>query len=167
MTLALLQPLEHFFRHILNGLHHIGLPWAWAIVALTVIVRMILVPLTVKQIHSMQNMQRFAPQMKEIQKKYKGDRQKLNEELMKFYRENNINPAASCLPLAAQIPVFIGLFYTLRAFAKHPPAGDLSWLHFLPNIAQHADKHWSGFVLLVIYVTSQLASTYFMSGTMQ
>src|SRR6266852_5887956 len=105
--------------------------------------------------------------MKEIQKKYKGDKQKLNEELMKFYRENNINPAASCLPLAAQIPVFIGLFYTLRAFAKHPPAGDLSWLHFLPSIAQHADKHWSGFVLLVIYVTSQLASTYFMSGTMQ
>jgi YidC/Oxa1 family membrane protein insertase len=115
----------------------------------------------------MQNMQAHAPQMKEIQRKYKGDRQKLNEELMKFYRENNINPASSCLPLLAQIPVFIGLFYTLRAFAKNPPAGDLSWLHFLPNIAQHADKHWSGFVLLVIYVASQLASTYFMSGTMQ
>jgi YidC/Oxa1 family membrane protein insertase len=105
--------------------------------------------------------------MKEIQRKYKGDRQKLNEELMKFYKEKNINPASSCLPLVAQIPVFIGLFYTLRTFAKHPPAGDLSWLHFLPNVAQHADKHWSGFVLLVVYVTSQLASTYFMSGTMQ
>jgi YidC/Oxa1 family membrane protein insertase len=115
----------------------------------------------------MQNMQAHAPQMKEIQRKYKGDRQKLNEELMKFYREKNINPASSCLPLVAQIPIFIGLFYTLRTFAKHPPAGDLSWLHFLPNIAQHADKHWSGFVLLTIYVTSQLASTYFMSGTMQ
>jgi YidC/Oxa1 family membrane protein insertase len=163
----LLQPLEHLLRHALDALHSVGLPWAWSIVGLTIIVRMLLVPLTVKQIHSMQNMQAHAPRMKEIQKKYKGDRQKLNEELMKFYRENNINPAASCLPLAAQIPVFIGLFYTLRAFAKHPPAGDLSWLHFLPNIAQHADKHWSGFVLLVIYVTSQLASTYFMSGTMQ
>src|SRR5207245_1106100 len=88
---ALLQPLEHLFRHILNGLHQVGLPWAWSIVALTVIVRMLLVPLTVRQIHSMQNMQRFAPQMKEIQKKYKGDRQKLNEELMKFYKENSIN----------------------------------------------------------------------------
>src|SRR5437763_11221728 len=104
--LALLQPLEPFFRHILNGLHQIGLPWAWSIVVLTVIVRMLLVPLTVKQIHSMQNMQRFAPQMKEIQKKYKGDRQRLNEELMKFYKENKINPAASCLPLVAQLPVF-------------------------------------------------------------
>jgi YidC/Oxa1 family membrane protein insertase len=165
--LALLQPLEHLFRHILNGLHQVGLPWAWSIVALTVIVRMLLVPLTVKQIHSMQNMQRFAPQMKEIQKKYKGDRQRLNEELMKFYRENNINPAASCLPLALQIPVFIGLYYTLRTFSKHPPPGNLSWLHFVPNIAAHATTHWSGYVLLAIYLGSQLASTYFMSGTMQ
>ena len=168
MTLVyLLQPLEHLLRHVLNGLHSVGLPWAWAIVGLTLIVRVLLVPLTVKQIHSMQNMQAHAPAMKEIQRKYKSDRAKQNEELMKFYRENNINPASSCLPLAAQIPVFIGLFYTLRAFAKHPPPGDLSWLHFVPNIAQHADKHWSGFVLLAIYVTSQLASTYFMSGTMQ
>src|SRR5436309_8470880 len=167
MTLALLQPLEHVFRHVLNGLHQIGLPWAWSIVALTVIVRMLLVPLTVRQIHSMQRMQQFAPQMKEIQKKYKGDRQRQNEELMKFYREHNINPAASCLPLLAQFPVFIGLYYTLRHFAKHPPKGDLSWLHFVPSIAAHATSHWSGYVLLAIYVLSQLASTYFMSGTMQ
>jgi YidC/Oxa1 family membrane protein insertase len=167
MTLALLQPLEHVFRHVLNALHHVGLPWAWAVVALTVIVRMLLVPLTVKQIHSMQNMQRHAPQMKEIQKKYKGDRQKLNEELMKFYRENNINPASSCLPLAAQIPVFIGLYYTLKTFAKHPPAGDLSWLGFVPDISRHVTAHWSGYVLLAVYVLSQLASTYFMGGTMQ
>jgi len=168
--LALLQPLEHLFRHILNGLHHIGLPWAWSIVVLTVIVRMLLVPLTVRQIHSMQNMQRFAPQMKEIQKKYKGDRQRLNEELMKFYKENNINPAASCLPLLAQFPVFIGLYYTLRAFAREPAAkhpGNLSWLHFVPNIAAHVTHHWSGYVLLAVYVASQLASTYFMAGTMQ
>jgi YidC/Oxa1 family membrane protein insertase len=172
--LFLLEPLERLLRHILNGLHSVGLPWAWAIVGLTIIVRMLLVPLTVKQIHSMQNMQRHAPQMKEIQRKYKGDRQKLNEELMKFYKENNINPASSCLPLAAQIPVFIGLFYTLRHFANHPPGGqaaidrgDFSWLHFLPDITKHANSHWSGFVLIAIYVLSQLASTYFMSGTMQ
>jgi YidC/Oxa1 family membrane protein insertase len=164
---SILTPLEHLLRHILNGLHSIGLPWAWSIVGLTIIVRMLLVPLTVKQIHSMQNMQAHAPQMKEIQRKYKGDRQKLNEELMKFYKENNINPAASCLPLLAQLPIFIGLFYTLRHFAKHPPAGDLSWLHFVPNIAQHANAHWSGWILIAIYVLSQFASTYFMSGTMQ
>jgi YidC/Oxa1 family membrane protein insertase len=165
--LFLLEPLEHLLRHVLNGLHSIGLTWAWSIVGLTLIVRMLLVPLTVRQIHSMQNMQRHAPQMKEIQKKYKGDRQKLNEELMKFYKENNINPASSCLPLVAQIPIFIGLFYTLRTFAKHPPAGDLSWLHFVPSIADKANEHWSGYVLITVYVLSQLASTYFMSGTMQ
>ena len=67
MTLVyLLEPLEHLLRHILNGLHSFGLPWAWSIVGLTVIVRVLLVPLTVKQIHSMQNMQRHAPQMKEL-----------------------------------------------------------------------------------------------------
>ena len=153
MTLVyLLEPLEHLLRHILNGCHSIGLPWAWSIVALTVIVRMLLVPLTVKQIHSMQNMQAHAPEMKEIQRKYKGDRQKLNEELMKFYKEKNINPASSCLPLLAQFPIFIGLYYTLRNFAKDPPPGDLSWLHFVPSIAEHVDEHWSGYVLLAVYV---------------
>jgi YidC/Oxa1 family membrane protein insertase len=165
--LFLLEPLERLLRHILNGLHSVGLPWAWSIVGLTVIVRMLLVPLTVRQIHSMQNMQQHAPQMKEIQKKYKGDRQRLNEELMKFYKENNINPASSCLPLLAQFPIFIGLYYTLRTFSKHPPPGDLSWLHFLPSIAAHANAHWSGYVLITVYVLSQLSSTYFMSGTMQ
>jgi len=163
----LLEPLEHLLRHILNGFHSIGLTWAWSIVALTLLVRMLLVPLTVKQIHSMQNMQAYAPEMKEIQRKYKGDRTKLNEELMKFYKEKNINPASSCLPLLAQFPIFIGLYYTLRNFEKHPPPGDLSWLHFVPSIAAHVTSHWSGYVLLAIYVASQLASTYFMSGSMQ
>jgi YidC/Oxa1 family membrane protein insertase len=171
---SILTPLEDLLRNILNALHSVGLPWAWSIVGLTIIVRMLLVPLTVKQIHSMQNMQAHAPQMKEIQRKYKGDRAKLNEELMKFYKENNINPAASCLPLLAQLPIFIGLFYTLRAFAKNPPGGqaaidrgDFGWLHFVPDITKHANSHWSGYILLTIYVLSQVASTYFMSGTMQ
>ncbi|HEX9380714.1 MAG TPA: YidC/Oxa1 family membrane protein insertase [Gaiellaceae bacterium] len=168
---GILTPLEDLLRNILNGLHTV-LPWSWSIVVLTLIVRMLLVPLTVKQIHSMQNMQAHAPQMKEIQRKYKGDRQKLNEELMKFYKEKNINPASSCLPLVAQIPIFIGLFYTLRNFAKEAKLegsnlGDLSWLHFVPSVADKASAHWSGWILIVVYVASQLASTYFMSGTMQ
>ena len=95
-----LTPIEHLLRHVLDWLHStVGLPWAWSIVALTICVRILLVPLVVRQIHSMQSLQAHAPQMKEIQKKYKGDRQKMNEELLKFYRENNINPASSCLPL--------------------------------------------------------------------
>ena len=90
--------------------------------------------------------------MKEIQKKYKGDRQKMNEELMKFYKENNINPAASCLPMLAQFPVFISLYFVLRHFAKHPPGGrPLAGSHIVPNIADKASAHWSGYLLLVIY----------------
>ncbi|MHB8469496.1 MAG: YidC/Oxa1 family membrane protein insertase [Gaiellaceae bacterium] len=164
-----LTPLEHAARHVLNWLHFtIGLPWAWSIVALTVIVRILLVPLTVKQIHSMQSLQRHAPQMKEIQKKYKSDKAKQNEELMKFYRENHINPAASCLPMLVQLPVFLGLYYSLKHFSNEPASqhpGSLSFLHFIPSIADHTTSHWGGFVLLVIYVASQMASTLFMAAT--
>jgi YidC/Oxa1 family membrane protein insertase len=164
-----LTPLEHAARHVLNWLHFsIGLPWAWSIVALTVVVRILLVPLTVRQIHSMQNLQKFAPQMKEIQKKYKADKQKQNQELMKFYRENHINPAASCLPMLAQLPVFLALYYSLRAFSHEPPSkhpGSLSFLHFIPSIAAHTTTHWGGYLLLVVYVLSQLASSYYMSAS--
>jgi len=141
----------------------VGLSWAWSIVALTVLVRIALVPLAVRQIHSMQSMQRHAPEMKAIQQKYKGDRQKLNEELMKFYKENNINPAASCLPLVLQIPIFIALYLTLRHESHHITG---SWLHIVPSISAKATAHWSGYLLLAIYAGSQVASTYFMGATM-
>ncbi|HZO34480.1 MAG TPA: YidC/Oxa1 family membrane protein insertase [Gaiellaceae bacterium] len=161
---GILTPLENVMKSILDFFHsNVGLPWAWSIVALTVLVRIVLVPLAVRQIHSMQSMQRHAPEMKAIQQKYKGDRQKLNEELMKFYRENNINPAASCLPLVLQFPVFIALYFTLR-HQSHHIAG--SWLHVVPNISDKVTAHWSGFVLLAIYAGSQVASTYFMGATM-
>jgi YidC/Oxa1 family membrane protein insertase len=165
--LSILSPLENVLRNVLDWLHgSVGLPWAWAIVAVTVIVRLILVPLTVKQIHSMQNLQRHAPQMKEIQKKYKQDKKKQQEELMRFYRENQINPAASCLPLLAQFPVFIALYFVLRNFTSHVHATphELSWLGLI-NITHHASTGW-GPMLLVIYAGSQIASTFFMSATM-
>ena len=162
-----LTPLEDILRHALNWLHAtIGLPWAWSIVVLTVLVRIALVPLTVRQIHSMQSMQAHMPEMKAIQQKYKQDKKRQQEELMKFYRENKINPAASCLPILFQIPIFFALYFVLRNFSHHPPKGSLSWLHIVPNIADHANAHWSGYLLLVIYAASQVSSTYFMSATM-
>jgi YidC/Oxa1 family membrane protein insertase len=162
-----LSPIEHLLRHVLDWLHgSVGLPWAWSIVALTVLVRIVLVPLAVRQIHSMQRMQAHMPEMKAIQQKYKADKKRQQEELMQFYRENQINPAASCLPLLAQIPIFFALYFVLRGFSKHPPSGSLSWLHIVPNIAAHANAHWSGYLLLVIYAISQISSTYFMSTTM-
>jgi len=170
-----LTPIENLLRSVLDWLHGtVGLPWAWSIIALTVIVRMVLVPLTVKQIHSMQALQKHAPEMKEIQKKYKDDRQKQQEELMKFYKENQINPLASCLPIAAQLPVFFALYYVLRNLSRHPPggqaavdAGKFSWLHIVPNITDSITAHWSGYVLIFVYIVSQLASTYYMSTTME
>jgi YidC/Oxa1 family membrane protein insertase len=156
-----ISQLEDVMRHILSFFHtNLGLTWAWSIVVTTVVVRMILVPLTIRQIHSMQSLQKHAPEMKRIQQKYKHDRQKQNEELMKFYKENQINPAASCLPMLLQLPVFIALYYTL----KHATfTGDLSFLHFIPSIAQGTTAHWGGYVLLVVYVGSQMASGLFMA----
>jgi YidC/Oxa1 family membrane protein insertase len=161
----ILTPLENILRDVLKwlGPHGtIGLTWAWSIVALTVIVRLLLVPLTVRQIHSMQNLQRHAPQMKELQKKYKDDKKRQQEELMKFYRENNINPASSCVPLLAQFPVFISLYLVLKHF-PHLPGDNLMWLG-LVNITDKASVGW-GPLLIAIYVLSQLASSYFMSAT--
>src|SRR5436305_4610746 len=156
-------------KHVLNFFHSsLGFSWAWAIVATTVLVRILLVPLTVRQLHSMQALQAHAPEMKRIQQKYKHDKQKQNEELMKFYRENKINPAASCLPMLLQLPVFIALYYSLRNFQSHfhiGPHADLSFLHFIPSISAHTTTHWGGYVLLVVYVASQMASSLYMSAT--
>ena len=77
------------------------------------------VPLTVKQFKSMQALQRLAPEIKKLQEKYKDDKQRLNQEMMKFYQENKVNPFGSCLPLVLQLPVFISLFYMLRKDLQH------------------------------------------------
>ena len=161
---SILSPLENVMKAILDFFHDtIGLPWGWSIVAVTIVVRLALVPLAVRSIHSMQSLQAHAPEMKAIQAKYKGDRQKQSEELQKFYKENNINPAASCLPTVAQFPVFIALYFTLR-HQSHNITG--TWLHVVHVADKHAIAHWSGYVLLVIYAGSQVASTYFMGQTM-
>ena len=109
------QPLIDVFEAVLKAIHStIGGSWGWSIVLLTILVRAILLPLTVKQFHSMQRLQRLQPELKAIQTKYKDDKQRQQQELMKFYKENQVNPLGSCLPLVAQLPVFISLFYMLR-----------------------------------------------------
>ncbi len=169
-VLSILQPLENVLTEVLKWLHGTGgLSWAWSIAALTVLVRMLLVPITVRQIHSMQNLQAHAPEMKAIQQKWKHDKQRQNEELMKFYRENKINPAASCLPIVLQIPIFISLFYVLKGFEREIfplyPGSSLEWIG-LVDITEPVKDGW-GPLLVVIYVASQLSSSYFMSSTMQ
>jgi YidC/Oxa1 family membrane protein insertase len=167
IMLSILTPVEDVLTWTLEEFHtSLGLTWAWSVIALTLVVRMLLVPLTVRQIHSMQRMQQYLPQMKEIQKRYKADRKKQNEELMKFYKEHQINPASSCLPILPQIPIFFALYFVLRNFDDeiYPkyPASALDWLSFVPDITANITDHWSGYVLLAVYVASQVASTWYM-----
>ena len=98
-----------------------GQAWFLTIVVLVVVMRLILVPLFVKQMHSMRKMSALNPQLMELRKKYKGDKQTLNEETMRLYRENGVNPLGGCLPLLAQMPMFFALFSVLRAIADWKP----------------------------------------------
>jgi YidC/Oxa1 family membrane protein insertase len=174
-----LQPLIDFFEAILKFFHDsVGMGWGASIVAMTVVVRAALLPLTLKQFKSMQNMVKFQPEIKRLQERYKGDRERLNQEMMKFYKENKVNPFASCLPLVAQLPVFLALFYMLRKDLRHDicpeinppgianpkPCGETgaSEFLFIPDLTDRA----TGSVLIaliVLYVGSQLLSTVLMS----
>jgi YidC/Oxa1 family membrane protein insertase len=119
------SPLISLFESIMVFIHAhlVGGSWGLAIVGLTVLVRAILVPITFRQLKSMQEMQRLAPEMKAIKDKYAEDKQRQQQEIMKFYKENKINPLASCLPFALQLPVFISLFYMLRTDLKFDICG--------------------------------------------
>jgi YidC/Oxa1 family membrane protein insertase len=98
-----------------------GAAWGLSIVLLVVLMRLIMVPLFIKQRNSMWKMQSHMPQLQELRKKFKNDKQRLNEETMKFYKENGINPLGGCLPLVAQLPVFWSLFNVLKAIADWKP----------------------------------------------
>ncbi len=119
------SPLISLFESIMVFIHAhlVGGSWGLAIVGLTVLVRAILVPVTFRQLKSMQEMQRLAPEMKAIKDKYAEDKQRQQQEIMKFYKDNKINPLASCLPFALQLPVFISLFYMLRTDLKFDICG--------------------------------------------
>jgi len=114
------SPLISLFEGIMVFIHDhlVGGSWGLAIVGLTILIRALLVPLTFRQLKSMQEMQRLAPQINALKEKYKDDKQRQQQELMKFYQANKINPLASCLPLLLQLPVFISLFYMLRTDLK-------------------------------------------------
>src|SRR6202051_2989727 len=120
------SPLITLFESIMVFIHDnvVGGSWGLAIIGLTVVIRAALVPLTFRQLKSMQQMQRLAPQIQALKEKYKDDKQRQQQEIMKFYQENKINPLASCLPLLLQLPVFISLFYMLRSDLKKHICGD-------------------------------------------
>ena len=149
----------------------LGPNWTWglAIIGLTIIVRLVLFPLTWKQFSSAQSMQVIQPQLKELQKKYKNDRGKLQQETMKLYQEHRVNPFASCLPLLLQLPVFISLYAAIKGLGPlsapqyHASVDALNQASFLwiPHLGD-PDPYY---ILLVLYVVSQLISTELMLST--
>jgi YidC/Oxa1 family membrane protein insertase len=164
---TILQPLVDVAEAILLFFHdQAGFGWGMSIVGMTVVVRLAILPLTIKGIKSMNALRVLQPQMKEIQEKYKDDRQRMNQEMMSFYRENKVNPLGSCLPLLLQIPVFLALFYLLRSdefTAKVQAAPPDSWL-FINDLTQKATGADLA-ILVVLYAGSQLGASLVMMST--
>jgi len=167
----ILQPLIDVANAVLQFFHdNAGLSWGMSIIALTICTRALLIPLTYRQLKGMRALQALQPQIKEIQAKYKNDRQRMQQEMMRFYQENKVNPLASCIPLIAQFPVFITLFYVLRhelpsdigCQAGHCGA-EASFL-FINDLTAKATGA-ELIVLLVLYVGTQLISGLVMSVT--
>jgi len=120
--------------------------WAWGltIVLLVMLMRALMVPLFVKQVKSQRKMQSHMPQLQELRKRYKNDKQRLNEETMKFYKENGINPLGGCLPLIAQLPLFWALFYNLRAISEWQPGQAPKYGLTVPVVQSALNAHIFG-----------------------
>jgi YidC/Oxa1 family membrane protein insertase len=158
------QPLIDVANSLLTFFHDsIGVSWGVSIILLTIVTRIAILPLSLKQIRSMRALQAHQPEIKKIQEKYKDDRQRQQREMMEFYRENKINPLASCVPLLLQLPVFLSLFYLLRSaeFSNELAAsGDPSFLGLT------LDEKATGaalVILIALYFVTMVGSTSIMA----
>jgi YidC/Oxa1 family membrane protein insertase len=165
----ILQPLIDVADAVITFLHDdVGLIWGLSIVGLTFITRLVILPLSLKQIRSMRHLQQHAPELKALQERYKGDKERLQREMMAFYKENQINPLASCWPLLLQLPVFLALYQLLNSdtfkqqVLDNPPEGFL----FIPNLTEKA----SGVelvILIVLFIGTQMGAGLVMSSRVQ
>ena len=183
-------PLIKVFEQVLIYIHSVvGGSWGWAIIGLTIVIRVVTLPITLKQFRGMAKMQIHAPELKKLQAKYKDDKQRLSEETMKNYKENGVNPLASCLPMLVQLPVFVSLIYMLRTDLKKKICGPALKAHgyitsaqtakhgcssvlahsgaflFIPDITAKA-QGWVLGVLVVLYVGSMVVTSYFSTAAM-
>ncbi len=150
-------PLEDFLRFLNED---VQLTFGWAIVALTVVVRIALLPLFVSQYRSARRMQQISPQLKQLRDKHKNDKRKQQEEMMRLFQEQKVNPFGSCLPILFQAPIFIALFFVLRNFANQDLVGDRDFMWIIPDISQQfRDMGWRAAIIAVIYGVSQLLAT--------
>ncbi|HEX6603227.1 MAG TPA: YidC/Oxa1 family membrane protein insertase [Solirubrobacterales bacterium] len=165
LTANILQPLIDVANAVLQFFHDdVGLSWGMSIIALTVVTRALLIPLTFKQLKGMRALQALQPQMKELQEKYKNDRQRLQQEMMRIYRENKVNPLASCFPLLAQLPIFITLFFVLKDELPEDIGGAEASFWFINDLTEKATGS-ELIILLVLYIGTQLVSGLVMSIT--
>ena len=155
-----LQPIIDGSEAILKFWQGIVGSWGVAIILLTFTIRLLILPLTFKSVKSMQALQVLQPEIKKIQERYKDDRQRMNQEMMRFYQENKVNPLGSCLPLLLQIPFFIALFYLLRSDEfKADIEGDESFV-FIPDLAEPlTGEPVILAIMIVLYVGTQLAAS--------
>src|SRR3954454_18023966 len=143
---SIFQPLIDVANSVLTFFHDsVGVSWGVAIILLTIVTRLAILPLSLKQIRSMRSLQAHQPELKKIQQKYKDDRQRMQREMMSFYQENKINPFASCVPLILQLPVFMSLFYLLRSDSFKTEIHGAGWLGIV-NLSEPA----TGGVLIVL-----------------
>src|SRR5215216_5237534 len=154
------QWILEFWHDLIDENDNLNGSWGIAIIFMTFTVRLAILPLTFKGVKSMQRLQVLQPKIKEIQERYKDDRQRMNQEVMAFYQREKVNPLGSCLPLVLQIPFFISLFYLLRSDTfKADIAGNAAFGP-IPNLAEKVtgDPVLLG-ALIVLYVGTQLAAT--------
>jgi YidC/Oxa1 family membrane protein insertase len=167
VSIILIEQLEVAADEVLNFFHDdAGLSWGLSIVFLTFVTRLVILPLSLRQIRSMRALQAHAPHIKEINEKYKDDPQRKQRELMEFYRENKINPLASCIPLLLQLPVFFALYSLLNSDSfkeevlASPPEG---WL-FINDLTEKANEASVGgstgdlLILILLFIVTQLAA---------
>ncbi len=131
-----------------------GWTWALSIVGLVIVIRILLIPLFVKQIKAQRNLQIIQPQMKEIQKKYAGDKERQSKEMMKLYKETGTNPLASCLPILLQAPIFFALFSVLQGIAMLQPEGVFNWERYEPLMFNAHDASIWGVPLYATFLNA-------------
>src|ERR687890_303213 len=156
----ILSPLIDACQWILEFWHDLfGGSWGWSIILLTFTVRIAILPLTFKGVKSMQRLQTLQPEIKEIQERYKDDKQRMNQEIMGFYQREKVNPLGSCFPLLLQIPFFISLFYLLRSDEFTADIRDNQGFLAIDNLADNVSDPVLLGVLIVLYVGTQLAAS--------
>ncbi len=162
---GLLKPITDIMIVVLKFFYGYVHSYGWSIILLTLTVRIVILPLTIKQSLSMKDMQRLQPMIKELQQKHKGDKEKLGQETLKLYQEHKVNPLSGCLPLILQLPIFFALFTVLRTYKPLQGAS----FYAIENLSYAATKFgvqgltaklgqaYPYYLLIVVIV----ASTYF------